>query len=256
MAKHRNAGPTRTPHDTASSASASLEEQTRALLDKLGQDALVLEQWIAHYLAELLERANDPRSTPRTRSEARAEVARVVPALWEQQIAREAVHVRQQVDYWLRRTDKLDAEAEQLLIPLLANPQKAAALPESKLPDALRALQALNQLATRLVVTRAGAEATRSEVPPEAVQWFLERDQEVQGLQAALARMVPAYASLDRSDSDAASTLLLQTLHASTRAQLALLDRVSGEPLPKPRKRPPSKKRQTQPSSHPPAPRS
>lgn len=234
MAKRRNAGPARKPHDAASSIDTILEQRTRLLLDELGEGATFLEQWIAHYLAELLEQATSPKSTPRARLAARAEIARAVPALWEQQIAREAVQVRQQVDYWLRRTDKLDAEAEQLLTPLLANPESAAVLAESKVPDALRALHALAELATRFLFTTTVAGRIPSQVTGEALDRFLDRDQEQHGLQAALARLVPAYAALDRTDSDAVSDLLLQTLHASTRAQLALLDRVSLDPPPLP----------------------
>ncbi|HXO28685.1 MAG TPA: hypothetical protein VOA80_15155 [Thermoanaerobaculia bacterium] len=200
---------------------------------------------MAHYLAELLERAHDPRSTSRARSAARAEIARVVPALWEQQVAREAVHVRQQVDYWLRRTDKLDAEAEELLTPLLAKPESSAGIPESKLSDALRALHALTELATRCLLTGAAAERARTGVSPEALHRFLKRDEELQGIESVLARIVPGFATLDRTDSDAAVTFLHRILLAATRAQLAILERLSPGPLslPKPRKPGSRKKR-------------
>lgn len=245
MARQRRSHPVREADEASTSAGVPLEERTRALLEKLGEGALVLEQWIAHYLAELLERAHDPRSTSRARAAARAEIARVVPALWEQQIGREAVQVRQQVDYWLRRTDKLDAESEQLLSPLLARPESAASLPESKLSDALRALHALSELATRSLLTYAAVERARTGASPEALERFLRRDEEVQGIESVLGRIVPGFATVDRTDSDAAVTFLHRILLAATRAQLAILERVSPGPLstPKPRKPGAPKKR-------------
>ena len=214
----------------------TLEERTRYLLQKIDEDAGFLEQWIVHYLAELLERADDREAAPRARSEARAEIARVMPALWEQQIGREAVQVRQRVDWWLRRTDTLDFEAEQLLAPLLVDPQAATDVAESQAPDTLRALHTLGELVSRFVLATASAKRTKDEVTSEAIRRFLKRDEEVQGLQAGLARIVPDFAALDLTDLDAVGTLAYQTLLALTQAQLALLTRLANGPKSKGRR--------------------
>jgi hypothetical protein len=64
--------------------------------------------------------------------------------------------------------------------------------------------------------------------------------------------LLPAYATVDRTDPDAVTSVLLRTLDASTRAQLTLLDRVGFEPplLPKARRQAASKKRQPQSPRH------
>lgn len=205
---------------------ATLEERTRYLLQEIGEEAGLLEQWIVHYLAELLTRAEDRKATPSARSEARAEIAGVIPALWEQQIAREALRVRAKADHWYRWADTLDNEAEQLLGALLANPDGAADLAENELPLIFRILRTFTERVTRLGLTTASAEWARQEVTSEAIRRFLQRDEELQGLQAALARVVPEFASLNLADSDAVQGLVHQTLLALTQVQLTLLTRM------------------------------
>src|SRR6266516_4056076 len=51
-----------------------------------------LEKWIAMYLAELLHQ--EAREKDEKRRAIREEIARVTPALWEQQLARDALGVR------------------------------------------------------------------------------------------------------------------------------------------------------------------
>jgi hypothetical protein len=205
------------------SPEAALEKRTRYLLQEIGAEAGFLEQWIVHYLAELLETSEDTDLALEARSEARAEIARVLPALWEQQIAREAVTVRAKVDYLLRRTDAVNPEAEDLVRPLLAEPGSVGDLSKTELGDGFRALRAVEDLILRLWVTVAGAERSKHEVTPEAVDRFLERDEEVQGLLTALARLIPDFATLDPSDYAAVEAVVHQALLAASQAQQTLL---------------------------------
>ena len=224
MARLRKPEPEPTaPAASSQTGEATIEERTQYLIQEIGKDAGFLETWIIHYLAELFERADDRKATPRARTDARAEIALVIPTLWEQQIAREALHVRQRVDYWLRRTDTLNIEAEHLLGKLLANPGGIADLTEDELPVALRDLHTLSELLTRFFLTTASAAWARHEVTSEAVRRFLQRDEEMQGLQAALARVVPEFAAVDPTALDAVERLAHQTFLALTRAQLSLL---------------------------------
>ena len=235
MARSRKVDPTPSALGAVAPEDATLEERTQYLLHEIGKEARFLEQWIAHYLAELLKRVDHSKATPRARSEARTEIAQVVPALWEQQIAREALRVRQKVDYWLRRTDTLDSEAAQLLGPLIADPNSARNLSENEAPNAFRALHTLAELVTRFLVTIATAEMARSEVTSEAVLTFLQRDDEVRGLQAALARVVPDFAALNPTDPGTIEKLVHQTFLALIQAQFALLTRVAADAAPAPK---------------------
>lgn len=108
MAKSRRPKPSKEVPRALLQEDATLEERTRYLLQEIGEEAGFLEQWIVHYLAELLTRAEDRKASISARSEARAEMAKVIPALWEQQIAREALHVRVKADDWRRWADTLD----------------------------------------------------------------------------------------------------------------------------------------------------
>ena len=212
------------PEDT------TLEERTRYLLQEIGKEAGFLEQWIVHYLTELLEQANDMKALPRARSEARSEIARILPGLWEQRIAREALHIRRNVDYWLHRTDTLDLKSEQLLAAILADPDRTAEVTEIEAPHAFRALHALAELVTRLSLTTAVVEWTKREVASEAAWKFLKKDEELIELQAKLARSVPDFATLDLTDPSAVERLVHQTLIALTQAQLILLTDLAIEP--------------------------
>jgi hypothetical protein len=229
MARSRKSVPAPIPTGALSAEDATLEQRTQYLLQEIGEEGGFLEQWVVHYLAELLERADDQEATPHARSEARIEIARVTPALWEQQIAREALRVRREVDYWRRRTDTLDSKAEKILAALLKEPDKTADLAKSDLPDIFRAFYTFAELVTRFLGTTSAAERAKRHVTSEAVQSFLQRDEEVQGLQAALARVVPDFAALDPTDLDSVGRLFHQTLLALTRAQLILLTRVAQE---------------------------
>lgn len=231
MASVRKSRVRSTIRGATAAVDAALAQRTQTLLDELGKGTSFLEQWVAHYVAELLARVEAPSSKRRARSEACAELARVVPVLWEQQIAREAVQVRDKVDYQLRRTDKLDADAVELLKGLIANAKSAADLADREFLHALRAMQDLAELATRFLLTSALAAGT-GDVASEAVNRFFRRDEELQGLRTALAGIEPGFAALDLANWDAVATLLLQTLLALTRAQLVLLESVADDSRP------------------------
>lgn len=253
MARARKPDPEPTAFGTFPAKGASLEERARYLIREIGEEPGFLEQWMAHYLAELLERADNEAATPGERSEARVEIARVIPGVWEQRIAREALHVRQRVDWYLRRSDTLGRDAEHLLAPLLADPEQVEGIEEAKWPEVFRYLHTFTELLTRFGSSVASAESIEGEVTPEAVVTFLRRDGEVQELQAALARVVPAFAALEPTDVELVGALFYQTLLAVTRVQLTLLTgTLSPAPPPRARKKG-SSRRQRRPKELPPS---
>lgn len=226
MTRAQEPRPPSTSRSNTHPEDALSQERARYLVQEISEAAEFLEQWIVHYLAELLDRAHERKASPRVRSEARAEIARVIPALWEQQIAREAVRVRQNVNHRLLSTDTVDSESCQLLGPLLADPRSAASVDEGQVATALRAMHALAELVTRFLVTTDFAARMRREVTSDAVRLFLRQDEEVQKLQEALVRIVPDFAALDPTDEGAVAGLTYQVMLALTEAQLILLTRV------------------------------
>jgi len=224
MARLRKSEPEPTAPEVSSLAEeATIEERTRYLIQEIGKDAGFLEKWIIHYLAELLERTDDRKITPRARSAARAEIARVIPTLWEQQIAREALRIRYKTDNLLHRTDTLNKETEQLLRDLFSNSDRTAELTENESLVTLRALHVLTEMVTRFLLTAASAEWARHEVTSEAVRRFLH--EEMQGLQEALARVIPDFATLDPTELLAIERLAHRTLLSLAQAQISLLTR-------------------------------
>lgn len=211
------------------SPEATLEERTRYLLQEIGNEAGFLEEWIVHYLAELLETSEDASVAPQARSEARTEIARTLPALWEQQIAREAVQVRAKVNYRLQQTSTLNPESERLLRPLLANPEGATNLTEAEVPDAFRALWTLEELITRYWATIASVENSENEVTSEAIQKFFHGDEEMQTLQATLARLIPDLKTADPTNLTAVTTFMNQALLTVMQTRHTLLDRVASK---------------------------
>lgn len=89
----------------------------------VAEEAGFLERWIATYIAELLDR--EAKGRPNEKAAIRAEIATVVPALWEQQLAREALTVRRSIDWKERRVEAADRSIAKLLREVLANPSDA-----------------------------------------------------------------------------------------------------------------------------------
>src|SRR5262245_37351548 len=79
-----------------------------------------LERWMASYLAELL--AREKTTSGKARNAVRAEIASLVPQLWELQLARDALAVRMRVDWWERRVNEFDDSTAILLRPILDDP--------------------------------------------------------------------------------------------------------------------------------------
>lgn len=83
-----------TSANLSSKIDASLRERARKIIAKLEatsarREATTLEAWMAHYIAELMHRAEDPAAAASERATAARECADVVHELWQLQVTRE-----------------------------------------------------------------------------------------------------------------------------------------------------------------------
>lgn len=86
------------PPDPSSKIDTSLRERAREIIAKLEvasprSEATTLEAWMAHYIAELMYRAEDPAAAASERATAARECADVVRELWQLQLTREQAHL-------------------------------------------------------------------------------------------------------------------------------------------------------------------
>ncbi|WP_239490270.1 hypothetical protein [Luteitalea sp. TBR-22] len=183
-----------------------------------------LERWMAAYLAELLER--ERRTTGASRTAVRAEIAELVPALWELQLARDALHVRAQVDWWERRVQEIDDETAALLRPLLENPQNINGI-SLELSDAVlgwlahaeglfrRYLLALSEAKKTAGTTASGRE-------DEVVIVFGRRDEQMSDLSKPVLKLLPRLASVDPSNIAINRQILCNAMVNAIAARFAL----------------------------------
>jgi hypothetical protein len=100
-----------------------LREQARQIVREFGErEASVLHQWMAHYVAELMDRIEDPAFSPAERTAAQRECAQVIDRIWRLNRAREAT----QLGYAIYQHEHFGRPRR---VPDLA-PQVAAALTE------------------------------------------------------------------------------------------------------------------------------
>jgi len=99
---------------------ASLRGRARAIIAGLEaksprSEATTLEVWMAHYIAELMYRAQDPTAAASERASSARECADVVRELWQLQLMRELSHLGHSLyqDQWraVSKTDSALADA-------------------------------------------------------------------------------------------------------------------------------------------------
>jgi hypothetical protein len=173
----------------------------RQILKELqGADGL-LEQWMAHYLAELMARYELEGSDPA--SPLAEKCARIIVRLWELEVERAFAEVQYQLTQWGREV-KPDQERYRELGQALAAPgaggipslDEGGALTVWDLAKLERLVVRAWQLAESL---RAAEESTREEV----TQRLLSPELEVRRVRDALQEAFPAFQTLDFADVDA-----------------------------------------------------
>jgi len=129
---------------------ALLRERARQIISELGTaEASVLQQWMAHYLSELMQRADDPTLSALERAAAHEECVRLIARMWQLELARERTRLGfalcQPAWFTARRSRK---EPSLDLASALAD---SAVVLEWPAPDRLLALFLLAELEQEIV---------------------------------------------------------------------------------------------------------
>ena len=196
-----------------------------------------LERWMASYLAELL--AREKRTAGKARNAVRAEMASVVPQLWELQLGRDALAVRMRVDWWERRVKEFDDSTAALLRPILEAPNRCVES-EVEEPEALLAwLASAENLFRRYLLALRQAQKSAATVAPgrehEVVVVFGKRDEQAADLAKEVFKLLPKLTSVDPNDIDANREILGQAMVNAITARFALasvLDQRETEAVP------------------------
>jgi hypothetical protein len=197
------------------------------LLDRTqGADAEApgfLERWIATYIAELLDREAKSRSAEKAKVQ--AEIAAVVPALWEQQLARAALTIRRSVDWNDRRLEKGDKTTIGFLRQVLANPSHMA-VPIGSETDSMQWLITAERLLTNYVFTIrtayhvAATETSDSELVH--LKAFLRNDSDAGEQRKVVLRLVPALRKIDTTNVAAIEEIVAKAIEHAILARLAI----------------------------------
>jgi len=193
-----------------------------------------LERWIATYIAELLDQ--EARGPEQQRNAARGELATVIPALWEQQLARDALAVRRSVDYWERRVDEADEPTTSFLRELMANPEGAGKASTGREAFAIRWLAKAEDILTRyLFAVRAAREGSKKGAAGrerDVVLTFGRRDEEIGELAKAAAALAPDLGPLKTTDVSAIERIASSTIWRALQARFVIASTLARDEAP------------------------
>ncbi|OJT20012.1 hypothetical protein BO221_32975 [Archangium sp. Cb G35] len=125
---------------------------------------------MAHYLAELLARADEQGAPAAERAATRSEIARLVPQLWELREKHQARELRQRVNDKRTHAGLWDRKLIPILRSMLAHPS----MPVPEKSSALLLLEALNDvehlvLELLWVAQLANDDSGRREIQPDSI---------------------------------------------------------------------------------------
>jgi hypothetical protein len=195
----------------------------------VAEEAGFLERWIATYIAELLDR--EAKGRPNEKEAIRTEIATVVPALWEQQLAREALTVRRSIDWKERRVEAADRSIAKLLREVLANPSDAAALAVGSEAEVMQWLVAAERLFIEYVFlnkeARGIAVARSSEQGIEILRAFRQNDKDADELRKAVALLLPNLEKIDGDDVETIERVAGKAIEGAISARLTIATSLS-----------------------------
>jgi hypothetical protein len=204
-----------------SGAAAVFQERARLLLRDFGEDPGFLEQWMAHYLAELLARAEEQGAPAAERAVTRSEIARLVPQLWELREKHQVRELRQRVNDERMPAGLRDPKLIPILRDILAHPSR----PVPEKPSALLLLEALNAvehlvLELLWLVQLSKVASGRREIQPDS---FLRYDAEAAELRKRLGEVLPDFDLADLRNWSALAGLASRAIESMSLARLRVL---------------------------------
>lgn len=174
-----------------------LTQKGNKLAQELSKDnRSTLDKWMAHYLVELMERANSPDCS--VSIESRKECAEIIIRLWQQKIDEEALHVRN--DFWEMSSILTNDDNYELLSNALVDPDVISELDEKSWTGLYHSLSKVEDKLLLLLSLSSTSAADEGQVNDEAIEKFLKNEHNE--IVDSLARIFPDVKKVNLKDYD------------------------------------------------------
>ena len=188
------------------------------------EQAGFLERWVATYIAELLD--GEANSSGSERAKIRKEIVTAVPALWEQQLQRAALSLREELDSRHPHFQTADASTINLLRTVLANPSDAHVRAAGHQIDVMEWLIAAERtLADYLIehrITHHVVAGRLSDIAVDVLTAFPRKDENTKRLHRSVFRLVPSLKKVGINDIEEIERIVSRTIDHILRARLAI----------------------------------
>jgi hypothetical protein len=193
-----------------------LIEKGKRIIEQLGGErADVLKKWMAHYVAELMEKAN---STDEAESQAAADkCASVILKLWDLMIQEQVQELKNRSWNWLNQADEEKEERYEKLRKALANPESVKDAAEPVDVDDGLTLQSLNEVEDWLLELLIKSEVLNepdTDILDETAIIFAQSEIGTQDVTERVAKVFPDLADLCLTDKDETSAKITEALRS------------------------------------------
>lgn len=199
-----------------------LIKKAKQIIEELGkehQDSL--KEWMAHYIAELMEKALS--EDVREAQQAEEECAQIILKLWEMKIQEQIIQVKREVNSWRNQVHEEDAQHYEKLKHALANPENLASSLDAEYGLAIRSLSEVESWLLELFWICGILNDPEQELLDETTQRIAKSEAETRTTCQQIAKIFPDLIDLDLTDQNAADEQIIQALRSVDRLRHALL---------------------------------
>jgi len=207
---------------------ADLVEKGKQLVKELGGEREpFLRKWMAHYLAELMERTES--ANEQEAQTAKDKCAKIITKLWEQGIERDVTQLRNKL--WRLIPISSDDIDYNSLRNALANPEQVKKLDESTI-EIYFSLADVEDWLVRILAISHVISTPEEEIEDESVNRLMQQENGKQMVKR-IAKLFPAFAELEITDLVAVDQQVSVALRAIYQLRLILLGVEEGGSLAK-----------------------
>jgi len=179
----------------------NLAKKGRQIVEELGaEDQRLLKKWMAHYVAELMQRSESGNDEEAQSAADRC--AELIVKLWEMKLKEQELRLGWKLHHWLGRTDEEGEGYYERLKHALACPEKVKTTEPANVGVTLWSLSELEKSVIEFLWVSEALNAPDSEVLDEALQRLAQSDSMTQMIRQQVAEFFPAFADLSLSDRD------------------------------------------------------
>jgi glucan-binding YG repeat protein len=199
-----------------------LIKKAKQIIEELGrehQDSL--KEWMAHYIAELMEKALS--EDVREAQEAEKECAQIILKLWEMKIQEQIIQVKHEVNSWRNQIHEEDAKYYEKLKHALANPENSEPFQNAEDGVTIQLLSEVERWLLELFWITEVLNEPNKELIEETTLRMAKSEAETRTTCQRVAKIFPDLADLDLTDQNATDEKITQALRSVDRLRHALL---------------------------------